>query len=426
MKRQQGTGGTEPAAGTSAQTGGRTGGSAAGEPGPGAAASAVPAAVVVVAVAHGLNDAYAAFLHPLLPRLMERLGLSIALAATLAMTLSIAASLLQPVMGHLSDRYGRRAFVVLGPLASAVFLSSMGLAPNLAVLLLLLALGGLGSAAFHPPGASLSARVGAGRGSGVRLSVFSFGGAVGYAVGPLAAVAIVGQVGLEGLWIAMLPALGMAVVVYLMVPSDRAAAAAAPPPPGPREVLRLLRGPLGVVFGISAIFAFVQRVFLTMEPIVIAAAGGSEAAGALSLSVYLGGTAAGTLTGGFLSDRMDRRVMLFGIGVLTVPAHLLALGLPPGTGIALVFAALAGFLNMAVLPPIVVIAQEIMPRGAAVGSGIVMGLAWALGSVGVLFTGMAGDVFGARTAALGSVPLALAAAALALHPALRRHRRAHG
>jgi len=38
---------------------------------------------LTVASAHALNDLYAAFLHPLLPRIMERLGLSIALAAVL-------------------------------------------------------------------------------------------------------------------------------------------------------------------------------------------------------------------------------------------------------------------------------------------------------------------------------------------------------
>jgi MFS transporter, FSR family, fosmidomycin resistance protein len=375
-------------------------------------------AAVVLAVAHGLNDAYAAFLHPLLPRLMERLELSIALAATLAMTLSLSASLLQPVMGWFADVHGRRLLVVLGPLASGVFLSSIGLAPNLIVLCVLLALGGLGSAAFHPPGAALAAQGGGAGGSGTRLSIFSFGGAAGYAVGPLAAVAIVAAVGLEGLWMAMLPALVMAGAMLALLPREPRRQATRPPPM-PRAIVRLLAGPLGVIFGISAIFAFVQRTFLTMEPIIVAAAGGSEAAGALSLSVYLAGQAAGTLTGGFLADRMDRRRLLLVISLLAAPAHLLALGLPPAGAAALAAAAVAGFLNMAVLPPIVVMAQELMPEGAAVGSGIVMGLAWATGSIGVLAAGALGDVMGAQAAAMTCVPVGLAAAALARHPALR-------
>ena len=76
---------------------------------------------------------------------------------------------------------------------------------------------------------------------------------------------------------------------------------------------------------------------------------------------------------------------------------------------------------MALLPPIVVMAQEIVPESTAVGSGIVMGLAWATGSVGVLVTGVLGDM-GARAAALLSIPVLFAGTALAFHPVLWAHR----
>jgi FSR family fosmidomycin resistance protein-like MFS transporter len=375
---------------------------------------------LAIAIAHGTNDAYSAFLHPLLPRIMEKLGLSIALAAALAMTLSLAASLLQPVLGWIADRYGRRLFVVLGPLASGIFMSMIGLAPTFAILVVLLALGGLGSAAFHPPGASMAARVSEGRGSGMRLSYFSFGGSAGYALGPLIAVGLAGALGLGGMWVAMLPVLVLAPLLYLYLPPGRPPAHAEPPPSA-RGLLKLLRGPLGIIFGISAVGAFVQRVFLTMEPIANASAGGSEALGAVTLSVYLAGQAGGSLLGGFLTDRMERHKLLIVITALSFPAHVLALWLPIGTPGALFFAAVAGLLNMAVLPPVVVMAQELVPAGAAVSSGIVMGAAWAVGSIGVLGTGLIGDAVGARTAALISFPLMLSATALALHPALRRH-----
>jgi FSR family fosmidomycin resistance protein-like MFS transporter len=368
---------------------------------------------LVVAVLHGLNDAYAAFLHPLLPRIMDRLGLSIALAATLAMTLSLAASLVQPVMGWLADRYGRRLFVVAGPALSGVFLSLIGVAPTFAVLLVCLALGGLGSAAYHPPAASLAARVAEGKGSGARFSVFSFGGAVGYAIGPLAAVGLVSAFGLGRLWFAMLPALIFAVIAYPMLPAGHTERSTVKPPK-PTEVLRLLRGPLGLIFGISAIGAFLQRVFLTMQPILVNEAGGSEALGALSLSVYLGGQAVGTLASGTLTDRMDRRTLLAALTLLAVPAHIAAFTMHAGSVPALVVTAIAGSLNMALLPPVVVMAQELVPSGAAFTSGIVMGLAWAVGSVGVLGTGVLGDLAGAQAAALASVPVMLIATGLAL------------
>jgi hypothetical protein len=80
---------------------------------------------------------------------------------------------------------------------------------------------------------------------------------------------------------------------------------------------------------------------------------------------------------------------------------------------------LAGCATMALLPPIVISAQEMLPFGTAVGSGIVMGAAWAAGSLGVLGTGVLGDLVGARGAALLSTPVILAATALALSPALK-------
>ncbi|MFC1661410.1 MFS transporter [Gemmatimonadota bacterium] len=372
----------------------------------------------IVALAHGLNDGYASFLAPLLPRIMDKLGLSIALAATLAMTLSLAASLLQPLMGYLADRYGRRIFVVLGPLLSGIFLSLIGVAWSFWILIGLLLLGGLGSAAFHPPGASMAARISEGKGSGLRLSIFSMGGSLGYAAGPLIAVALVAWRGLGGLWVAMFPGILVALVLYRVLPQGHADRSATLPP-SPPSLLRLLRGPLGLLFGISAVGAFCQRVFLTMEPIVVARAGGSEAVGAVALSIYLGGQALGTLAGGYLSDRMDRSHLLAMLTLMAFPAHLLAVALPPGQTLALVMAGASGFLGMAMVPSIVVKAQELLPEGAAVSSGIVMGLAWAAGSLGVLGTGALGDWMGPQVAAMVSMPALLLGTLFALHPSLR-------
>jgi FSR family fosmidomycin resistance protein-like MFS transporter len=373
---------------------------------------------VVVVTAHALNDAYAAFVPPLLPRLMDRLGLSITLAATVAMTFSLASSVLQPLLGYLADRFGRRGFLMAGPVISGVFVSVMGWASTFWALMLVLALAGLGSAAFHPPGASYAARVSEGKGSGFRYSVFSFGGSAGYALGPLVAVWIVQARGLEGLWVAMVPAVLLTPVFYLNLPSGRSdRAARLPPPPG--EVLRHLGGALGLLFGVSALLAWAQRAFLTLVPIIVAQAGGSETQGAVALTAYLGAQTVGTLSGGYLADRMDRRSLLAGICALAAPAHLAAVGLSPGGGAALVAAAVAGFLGMAALPAIVVMAQELLPHGAAVSSGIAMGLAWAAGSVGVLGTGALADLVGPQPATVATMPVLFLAMLLALHPSLR-------
>lgn len=372
----------------------------------------------LVAMAHGVNDAYTAFLAPLLPRIMEKMGLTIALAAVLGMTLSIAASILQPLMGYLSDRYGRRLFVALGPLFSAVFLSLIGVPSTFWILALVLFLGGLGSAAFHPPGASLAARIGEGKGSGLRMSVFSLGGSLGWASGPLLAVLLVRAMGLDRLWLAMFPGILVSLLLFRVLPAGRGQASPREPP-SPVRIARLLRGPLGLLMGISVVGAFAQRVFITMEPIIVSRAGGSEGLGAATLSVYLGAQAFGTLAGGYLADRVDRTRLLAALTLLAAPAHLLAVSLAPGSTRALLVAALSGFLGMAMMPSIVVKAQEIIPDGTSVSSGIVMGLAWALGSVGVLGTGALGDWIGPREAAMLSMPVLLFGTLLALQPGLR-------
>ena len=376
---------------------------------------------ILVAVAHTTNDLYASFLAPLLPRLMTKLDITIALAAALAMTLSIAASLLQPLMGYWADRLGRRYFVAAGPLLGGLFLSLIGWAPSFGVLIVVLVLGGLGSAAFHPPGASYAARLEGGKGSGVRVSIFSFAGTMGFAAGPLLVIALVSRTGLDGMWIAMIPGIVLGLIVVRALPPDRPGVTRRVP--SVREVFGYLVGPLGLLFGISAIMAFAQRVYVTMEPIIVAEAGGSEEVGALGLTVFMGAQAIGSLGGGYLTDRIDRRHLLFALTALALPAYMAAVGLTPGSWGAFAAAATAGALGMAVLPPVVVMAQEILPEGAAVGSGIVMGLAWAAGSVVVLGTGVLGDLIGPQPAAVWSLPLIAGATLLTLHPGLRPHAR---
>ena len=374
---------------------------------------------LVVALAHGLTDAYQSFVPPLLPRIMDDLGLSITLAATLAVTFSVAGALPQPLFGYLADRLGRRGFAVAGPLVAGVFVASIGFAPTFLVLVLLLTVGGLGSAAFHPSGASYAVRVSEGKGGGTRYSIFAFGGAFGFAVGPIAAVSLVQWRGMEGTWIAMIPVVLLAPLIYFGLPKTTPRTSrdvALLPRPG--AVFTQLRGPLGLMFGISATMAYAQRTFMTMEPIIVADAGGSETLGAVALSVYLGAQSLGMVTGGLLADRMNRRTLLLQICLWALPAHLAAVWLGPESLVGLIAIAAAGFLALAALPPIVVMAQELMPTAAGVTSGIVMGLAWATGSLGVLGTGALADVIGPHPATLFSMPMIVLAIGFALHPAL--------
>jgi FSR family fosmidomycin resistance protein-like MFS transporter len=373
----------------------------------------------VVAFAHALTDAYASVLPPLLPRIMNELGISIALSATLVMAFGIAGSLPQPFFGYLADRFGKREFTAFGPLVAGAAVGAIAFASSFWALVLVLVVAGLGNAAFHPPGAAYAARVGEGKGTGRRYSLFAFAGAAGFAVGPMAAVWVVQSRGLDGLWVAMLPAAVLTPLIYLALPSDRHERhQASATLPTPAAVIGHMKGPLGVMFGISATMSFVQRTFMTMEPIIVAESGGSETLGALALSLYLAAQAFGMVMGGMLADHMNRRTLLVRLCVSALPAHLAAVWLGPTSALGLVAIATAGFLGLATLPPLVIMAQENLPSAAGVSSSIVMGLAWATGSVGVLGTGVLADSIGPYAAALLTMPVMLLALGLALHPAL--------
>jgi FSR family fosmidomycin resistance protein-like MFS transporter len=99
---------------------------------------------------HFLNDCYGSFFAPILPLLIDKLSLSLTMASGLASIGSITSAVFQPIYGIASDRIHGRLFIVLGPLLSIVCMSLIGVAPNAALVGVLLLLAGVGSAAFHP------------------------------------------------------------------------------------------------------------------------------------------------------------------------------------------------------------------------------------------------------------------------------------
>ena len=109
-----------------------------------------PKGVAVASFAHFSHDLYPSFIGPLVPAIQDKLGVSLAMASLMVPAQQMP-SILQPFIGVVADRTSRRWFVVFSPAMAAISLSSLGLAPNIAVVLLLLLVSGLASAMFHAP-----------------------------------------------------------------------------------------------------------------------------------------------------------------------------------------------------------------------------------------------------------------------------------
>ena len=138
--------------------------------------------LLLVSLSHFCVDSYASLLQPVLPLLKANLGLSLAQTGFLGTIVSIC-NISQPLMGLWADRMGRRYLVIAGLLLCAIFSPLMGVAPNYALLVVSLALGGIGVAAFHPQVFSLAGELSGERRS-FGLALFIFGGTMGLGCRP--------------------------------------------------------------------------------------------------------------------------------------------------------------------------------------------------------------------------------------------------
>ncbi|MDF1524174.1 MAG: MFS transporter [Trueperaceae bacterium] len=385
------------------------------------AGSAIGLSGLLVAV-HATNDAFSSMLAALLPTLQVRFGLTETVLAVLVATLSFSSSVTQPLFGGIADRYGRRLMAALGVATSSMLLSLIAIAPSPVWLFALLFVGGLGSAAFHPAATGLARGLGGPR-KGLAVSVFSSGGTLGLAVGPLVigALAMSGRLDLSP-WL-MLPGLVGALALYRWMPAQ-------PRPPRaqrPKLVdLSLLRGPVGLLAlaGILRSISFVT--FTNAVPLwLVGTRGFAPDAAVVFWTLTTFSFAAGV--GGILSGALERRVPLQVLITGSMLFAMVPLGLlfvvPIGGFGYFVAVAIAGALVNGGLPLMIVAAQDLAPHAMGAASGLMMGFTW--GMAGVLYIGIGAlqEAFGVQAAMAGSF-LTLLPGALLAFTVLRRHRAA--
>jgi FSR family fosmidomycin resistance protein-like MFS transporter len=373
--------------------------------------------LAVLSLAHLSIDAYASFFSPLLPLLVTKLGLSLTGVGALVALTSLASSLTQPLFGWLSDRTRRPWFVAAGPLFAALFLSSIGLAQSYGMLVALLMLGGLGSAAFHPQAASLAAGLGERR--ALALSFFVTGGTLGFSIGPLLSVGVVSAFGLERSWVAALPGLLIAGLVLFWFARFVPAAH----PKGARPAFRELRPvarPLTLLYFCVVCRSATSYGFMTFLTLFLHARGFTVEAGGGLLAVYLGAGAMGSFLGGWLAERWGGRRVVVVSFLCATPLFFAFLILPTVPGLACL--TLGAFMLQASLPVNVALGQELSPRHSSTISSLLMGAAWGLGALLIGPIGAIADRFGL------TVALALLASLLPIGwllalclPDIRRH-----
>jgi MFS transporter, FSR family, fosmidomycin resistance protein len=354
-----------------------------------------------LASTHIVVDAYTNIFAPLLPLLMPALNLSYAAAGTLAMCFQMANSVAQLAFGALADRWQPRTLVILGPLLAVVVLSLIGLASSPFALGVILVIGGLGGAAFHPPAAALVYRLADHR-KGLAMSAHLSGGSLGFAFAPVMFAPFVAAMGLQWSPLIMIPGLLALALTLRHVPPMPL------PPAHERSTLATLRPaavPLSLLYFTIVLRTTTSYGFMTFAPTLLTQQGFSIAEASAAVSIYLFASGIGGFVGGPLADRYGpRRVILWSL-IAAVPFMAASPHLSPLGFTAML--AFGGLLLQSTLPISVTFAQSFVTGGAATVSSLMMGFAWGMGSLFVPIIGAAADRFGIEEtlAILAFVPL---------------------
>jgi FSR family fosmidomycin resistance protein-like MFS transporter len=169
--------------------------------------------LILAAVGHLMLELFANFLPIVYPLLIESLSLTLGQIGLVAMVVTVAGSITQPLFGYLSDRWDSALVVAVSVAWLGVFLGLVGFAWSYTSLLVIVGLGVLGSAAFHPGGATFAAMDGSKR-RGVSLSIFSVGGNLGSAFSPLIVALGLNWLGLRGTGLLIPLALLVGLMLY--------------------------------------------------------------------------------------------------------------------------------------------------------------------------------------------------------------------
>jgi len=377
-------------------------------PRPARALVGVPLALLLTA-AHLANDAFSNVLPVYLPTFQQRFGLGEAALAGLVAVISLSANVLQAFMGVVADRWGRRRAAALGLLVGSVLMSFVVVAPTVWALVAMLAIGGLGSAIFHPGAVAMMRDVGSR--TSVAVGVFVAGGALGSAIMPIVVLAILRDHGPQYVpWLAWVGVLLAGALFVWSPPSKPLRGADRPRAFDPRLVF----GPVGLLSlaGTMRATAFVS--FGSAMPLYLVNVRGfapdAAVIGATLATYGLASAVAGMLSG-LLERRVGRVSLVVGSMLLAAPALAAVLVLEPGSVAYFAAIAVGALLTNASLPLLVVSAQDLAPHAVGTASGMLMGLTW--GIAGVAYIG-----FGAVQQLVGIVPALLASFAFLVPGAL--------
>lgn len=349
---------------------------------------------------HLLNDSLQAVIPAMFPILEKDLGLTFTQLGMIAFALNIVASLLQPVVGFISDRKPMPFALPLGMTSSFIGMAGLAFAPEYWMILVSVMFLGFGSAIFHPEGSRVS-YMAAGTRRGLSQSIYQVGGNSGQALAPLISAFILVPLGQHGAALFLfIAALGIFILSKISF-WYKEQLAKEKLQKGKKVLLSslpaLTKKQVGVALALLLIIIFARSFYVTnMTSFYIFhlmdTYGLTIQTGQLYIFLFLAVGAAGTFFGGPMADKIGRKNVIVLSILVPIP---LAIALPyVPLFIVIILLALIGFFIMLSFSVTVVYAQELVPSKIGTMSGLTVGLAFGMGAIGGVVIGILMDYIG--------------------------------
>ncbi len=347
-----------------------------------------------ISVAHLLNDMMQSILLAIYPVLKGSFNLSFAQVGVITLAFQFSSSLLQPLIGHFTDKRPKPYSLPVGMGFTLLGLLLLSQAWNFPSVVVAASLIGMGSSVFHPESSRVARMASAGQ-HGLAQSIFQVGGNLGSSLGPLVAALIIVPFGQGSVaWFSLAALLAMLILFQVSrwysyhLNSARGRSTLAKIDTGltRRQVVRALAILLVLVFSKYFYLAGLNS-YLTFY--LMHRFGVSIQYAQYCLFVFLFAVALGTVVGGPVGDRIGRKRVILGSILGAAP---FALMLPYANlfwTIALVF--VIGIVIASAFSAILVYAQELAPGKTGTISGLFFGLAFGMAGIGAAALGALAD-----------------------------------
>lgn len=364
--------------------------------------------LIALSATHLLNDMIQSLIPAIYPIIKSSYGLDFGQVGMITLTFQFTASLLQPAVGHYTDRNPMPYTMVVGMGCSLLGLVGLAYAGSYTLLLVSAGFVGLGSSIFHPEATRMARNASGGR-QGLAQGIFQVGGQSGSALGPVLAAFIIvprGQASLAWFSVAALVAMMLMVWTagtYARVQRAHAAAVAATPKnapdnakPQPTQAGSMVIIPLAILvillFSKSA-YSSSFNSFYTFY--LIQKFGVSVQASQMMLFLFLAAAAVGTFVGGVMGDKIGRRNIIWFSILGALPFTLI---LPFAnlfwTGVLTV---VINLIMSSAFAAILIYAIELLPSRTGMIGGLFYGLSFGLGGLAAALLGQMADYVGIET-----------------------------